>query len=164
MLMNEFGLPQKESGLPFSFVFIMQLCLFFSFCHFAPTSISKRQENCLPKVPIFASCYRFQKKTLMNEFRLPQKEYGLTKQLPFTPHFIPKGQENWLPKVPIFASYRKFSKKNTLMYEFGLPQKECGSAFFFVLIMQLHLFLYLLSFHLHHLTYPKGKIIGHHRC
>ena len=50
---------------------------------------------------------------------------------------------NWLPKVPMSANYHKFSKKNTLMYEFGLPQKECGSAFFFVLIMQLRLFLFL---------------------
>ena len=55
----------------------------------------------------------------------------------------PKGKKIDYQRAPTFASCFKFSKKNTLMYEFGLPQKECGSAFFFVLIMQLRLFLFL---------------------
>jgi hypothetical protein len=62
--------------------------------------------------------------------------------IPFTPPSTSKGQDNWPPQVLIFASSNKL-QKHTLMYEFGLPQKECGSAFFFVLIMQLRLFLFL---------------------
>ena len=48
----------------------------------------------------------------------------------------PKGKKIGCQRHP-------YLQKNTLMYEFGLPQKECGSAFFFVLIMQLRLFLFL---------------------
>ena len=91
----------------------------------------------------------------MNEFGLPQKECGLA--FFFCPHYTassllllmsfqiahiythlpyPKGKKIGCQRHP-------YLQKNTLMYEFGLPQKECGSAFFFVLIMQLRLFLFL---------------------
>ena len=97
----------------------------------------------------------------MYEFGLPQKECGsafllsslcsyvsffsLCGFISFSPYVIP----NSLHHLSYPQSKRtaplicKFSKRNTLMYEFGLPQKECGSAFFFVLIMQLRLFLFL---------------------
>ena len=45
------------------------------------------------------------------------------------------------------------------MYEFGLPQKECGSAFFFVLIMQLCLLCHSKWLPFTPLPYSKGKKI-----
>ena len=45
------------------------------------------------------------------------------------------------------------------MYEFGLPQKNCGLAFFFVLIMQLRLLCHSKWLPFTPLPYPKGKKI-----